>query len=124
MKAGKTQNDLVISESLLVKAFASGVFQNAPIVYNKDGSYKDYRDDESTEAYFSDKVVGFVIPGTVMYSNDKKAVLCEAWVEEEFGGKTCYDNWQFTVDDDTDGTKKITAYACEFFNEKEKNNEA
>ncbi len=116
MKSGKTLNDLVISNDLLVKAFASGVFEKAPIVLNENESYKDYRDRKATGLYFSDKVVGFVIHGTVKYSNEEKAVFAEAWVEDDFSEKTMYDNWQIELDDDIDGSKKITSYICEFFN--------
>lgn len=116
MKSGKTLNDLVISNDLLVKAFASGVFEKAPIVFNENESYKDYRDKKATEFYFSDKVVGFIIHGTVKYSNEEKAVFAEAWVEDDFSEKTTYDNWQIELDDDIDGSKKITSYVCEFCN--------
>ena len=116
MKSGKTLNDLVISNDLLVKAFASGIFQNALIVYNGNESYKDYRDKEATEVYFSDKVVGFVVMGTVIYSDKDKAVFADAWVEDDFSEKTTYDNWQIDLDDDIDGSKKITSYICEFCN--------
>ena len=116
MKSGKTLNDLVITDNLLVKAFASGVFQNAHIVYNENESYNDYRDREATERYFSDKIVGFVIPGTVIYSDKDKAVFADVWVEDEFSEKTSYDNWQIELDNDINGSKKIISYTCEFYN--------
>ena len=116
MKSGKTLNDLVINNDLLVKAYVSGVFEKAPIVFNENESYKDYRDKEATEVYFSDKVVGFVVMGTVIYSDKDKAVFADAWVDDDFSEKTTYDNWQIELDDDIDGGKKITSYICEFYN--------
>ena len=56
MKVGKTQNDLELDKDVIEESVIHHVFDNAPIVFNENQNFKDYRNDDDIEIYFKEKV--------------------------------------------------------------------
>ena len=91
MSVGKTQNDLELDEDIIEESVIHHVFDNAPIVFNENQNFKDYRDDNDIENYFKGKVVGVVLPGTVDFNG--YWVSADVMLLEEFADRTHFDNW-------------------------------
>jgi len=76
----------VIEESVVQR-----VFDNAPIVFNENQNFKDYRNNDDVEIYFKEKIVGVVLPNTVDFNG--YSVTANVMLLEEFANRTHFDNW-------------------------------
>lgn len=114
MKVGKTQNSLELDEDIIEQAVVDHAFDNAPIVFNENESFKDYRDDEVVDNFFREKVIGVVLPNTVEFHGSY--VTADVMLLEEFADRTHFDNWQIVLNEE----KTTFRYdSCELFSKEE-----
>ena len=91
MRVGETQSGLILDEDVIEESVIHHVFDNAPIVFNENQNFKDYRNDNDIEKYFKGKVVGVILPDTVDFNGYD--VTADVMLLEEFADRTHYDNW-------------------------------
>ena len=114
MKIGKTQNTLELDEDIIKESVIHHVFDNAPIVFNENQNFKDYRNNDDVKNFVREKVIGVVLPGTVDF--DGLYVTTDVMLQEEFTNRTYFDNWCIKYDKD----KCHFGYnSCELFSKKE-----
>lgn len=114
MKVGKTQNTLELDEDIIKESVIHHVFDNAPIVFNENQNFKDYRNDKDVENFVREKVVGVILPDTVDF--DGLYVTGDVMLQEEFANRTHFDNWCIEYDKD----KCYFGYnSCELFSKEE-----
>ena len=106
MDVGKTQNNLVITYEMLDKSIHT--FDGKPIIHNKNKELTDYRDKGKVEDYYSDKLIGVIIPDTVEMIGG--TVFADVVLEEMFANKSQYDNWLIAYEDGA-----FTYDACELY---------
>lgn len=114
LKVGKTQNSLVLSREVVEESVIHNVFDNAPIVFNENQNFKDYRNNDDVENFIKEKVIGVVLPDTVEFNGFK--VTADVMLQEEFANRTHFDNWCI----DYDKNKPYFYYqSCELFSKEE-----
>lgn len=114
MKAGITQNGLEVGEDVIEEAVVHHVFDNAPIVFNENEEFKDYRDNDVVNNFIRQKVIGVVLPDTVDF--DGLYVTGDVMLQEEFANRTHFDNWCIEFNED----KSSFRYdSCELFSKEE-----
>ena len=114
MKAGTTQNGLEVGTDIIKESIIHHEFDNAPIVFNENQSFKDYRDNVAVDNFIRQKVVGVVLPDTVDF--DGIHVTGDVMLQEEFVNRTHFDNWCIEFDEN----KSSFRYnSCELFSKKE-----
>lgn len=116
MKVGKTQNDLELDEDVIEESVVHRVFDNAPIVFNENQNFKDYRNDDDIDNYFKGKVVGVILPDTVDFNG--YWVSADVMLLEEFANRTHFDNWCITYEK---GDCYFKYNQCELFGMNEEN---
>lgn len=116
MRVGKTQNDLKLDEDVIELSVVHRVFDNAPIVFNENEYFKDYRNSDDIENYFIGKVVGVVIPDTVDFNG--YSVTADVMLLEEFANRTHFDNWCIECEE---GDLYFKYNHCELFSASEDN---
>lgn len=114
MRIGETQNDLVLDEDVIEESVIHHVFDNAPIVFNENQKFKDYRNDDDIEIYFKEKVVGVVLPDTVDFNG--YFVTADVMLLEEFANRSYFDNWCITYEK---GDCYFKYNHCELFRKEE-----
>ena len=57
MKVGKTQNTLELDEDIIEESVIHHVFDNAPIVFNENQNFKDYRNNDDVENFVRENVI-------------------------------------------------------------------
>ena len=55
MKVGKTQNTLELDEDIIEESVIHHVFDNAPIVFNENQNFKDYRNSDDVKNFVREK---------------------------------------------------------------------
>ena len=116
MKVGKTHNTLELDEDIIKESLIHHVFDNAPIVFNENKNFRDYRDNNVVEKFIKENVIGVILPGTVNF--DGLYVTADVMLQEEFENRTQFDNWSIIM------YKKDDCYfyynSCELFSKGEK----
>ena len=108
MSVGTTPNGLEVTEEMLFDMLDDRQFDNLPIIFNENEQFKDYRDNNVTEEFNSNHIVGFVSSDARYEDGD---ILATVFLSEEFANKTKYDNWQIEIDENNN----ITYCSCELF---------
>lgn len=115
MRSGKTHNDYVVNEGDIEEAVIHHVFDGAPIVFNENQNFKDYRDNDNFEDFVKEKVVGVVLPDTVDFNGFE--VTGDVMLQEDFADRTHFDNW--CIEWDTDKRCYFNYCSCELFSNEE-----
>lgn len=116
MKVGKTQNDLVLDEDVIEESVVNRVFDNAPIVFNDNQNFKDYRNNNEVDIFTREKVIGVVLPDTVDFNG--YSVTADVMLSEEFANRTHFDNWCIEYEK---GDLYFNYGHCELFGTSEEN---
>jgi hypothetical protein len=116
MEVGKTPNGLELDRETIELSIVHRVFDNAPIVFNENQNFKDYRDNDNIEKYFIEKVVGVIIPDTVDFNGYD--VTADVMLLEKFANRTHFDNWCIEYEKDDSYFKYRQ---CELFDTNEDN---
>lgn len=115
--AGKTQNEFTITEDMIEEAIVEKLFDYTPIIYNKNGKFTNYTNDDITCDYVCSNVVGFVLPGTAekrIASDGHYYVQADVLILDKFSDKGKYDNWM--IDYNKDIYPYLINYcSCEIF---------
>lgn len=116
MKVGKTHNTLELDEDIIKESLIHHVFDNAPIVFNENKNFRDYRDNNVVEKFIKENVIGVILPGTVNF--DGLYVTADVMLQEEFENRTQFDNWSIIMQE----KDKCYFYynSCELFSKGEK----
>lgn len=114
MKAGMTQNGLELREDIIEESIVHHAFDNAPIVFNENEAFKDYRDNDVVDNFIRQKVIGVVLPDTVDF--DGLYVTGDVMLQEEFANRTHFDNWCIEFNE---GKSSFRYDSCELFSKEE-----
>lgn len=90
MKVGRIENNSP-NKDIIEESIIHHVFDNAPIIYNQNENFKDYRDNNIVEKYVRENVVGVILPNTVNF--DGLYVTADVMLLKEFSNRTHFDNW-------------------------------
>lgn len=115
MRVGKTQNTLKITKSAIQKCMKLYGFNNAPIVFNNNQEFKDYRDNDTVDNFQREKCIGVII-GDIVFDELSGSVFASVMLQEEFRSRKHFDNWQIDYDKEDDDFKYC---ACELFSPEE-----
>ena len=110
MRVGETQNNLVLDKKVIEESVSHCVFDYAPILFNKNQNFKNYKNDDEVNDYFVGKVVGVVISDTVKF--DGHSVTADVALLEEFANRTHFDNWSISYEK---GDSYFDYCHCELF---------
>lgn len=115
MRSGKTHNNYEVKEDDIEEAVIHHVFDSAPIVFNENQNFKDYRNDDNVEDFIREKVIGFVLPDTVDFNGFE--VTGDVMLQEDFTDRTHFDNW--CIEWDRDKHCYFNYCSCELFSKDE-----
>lgn len=110
MEVGKTQNDLELDKDVVEESVVYHTFDNAPILFNENQNFKNYKNDDEVNKYFAGKVIGVVIPDTVDFNGYD--VTADVMLLEEFANRTHFDNWSISYEK---GDSHFNYCHCELF---------
>lgn len=108
-------NTLELDEDIIEESVIHHVFDNAPIVFNENQNFKDYRNNDEVEIFVREKVVGVILPDTVDF--DGLYVTADVMLQEEFANRTHFDNW--CIEYDKDKCCYFNYQNCELFSKEE-----
>ena len=112
MRVGITQNGLDITKELIEQLIERHEFDNAPVVFNSQQQFRDYRDDDIVRDFCYDQCIGYVLQDTVRFDGVK--VTAAVMLDSSFLNRTHYDNWCIQMDG-----SKCEYQHCELFYKEE-----
>lgn len=96
MRVGITPNGLDITKELIDNLIERHEFDNAPVVFNSQQQFRDYRVDDIVRDFRYDQCIGYVLRDTVRFDGVK--VTATVMLDDSFTNRTHYDNWCIQMD--------------------------
>lgn len=96
MRVGITPNGLDITKELIDNLIERHEFDNAPVVFNSQQQFRDYRVDDIVRDFRYDQCIGYVLRDTVRFDGVK--VTATVMLDDSFANRTHYDNWCIQMD--------------------------